>query len=78
MEWKLIEDERPPIGELVWVYGGDAGIALAERYQWPQGWVWAKMNNPYFSRHNDRISAEAYIEDIRPTHWHPLPKLPKL
>lgn len=78
MEWKSVDDELPPIGELVWVYGRQDGIYLAERYQWPDGWQWAKMNDPFFSRHEDKISADAYIEDIEPTHWHPLPKLPKL
>lgn len=78
MSWIKIDDQLPPIGELVWVYGGDAGITLAERTEAYGAWAWSVINDPFFSRHEDRIEVDTCFEDISPTHWHPLPKLPAL
>ena len=78
MSWIKIEDQLPPFSELVWVYGGDAGITLAERSENESGWHWEIINDTYFIEDEDQIIVDTYWEDINPTHWHPLPKLPAL
>lgn len=78
MSWINIDDQLPPFGELVWVYGGNAGITLAERTEAYGTWAWSVINDPFFSRHEDRIEVDTCFDDINPTHWHPLPVLPPL
>ena len=73
-----IEDELLSIGELVWVYGGDVGITLAERLDDGDSQTWSIINEPFFMRDEDRIIVDTYFDDLSPTHWHSLPKLPKL
>lgn len=77
MEWIKVEDDLPPIGELVWIYGGDAGITIAERTENESGWYWEVINDTYFVADEDQIIVDTYWEDINPTHWHSIPKLPK-
>lgn len=76
--WVSVEDVLPPIGELVWVVERDKTIRLATRYEAMGVWTWAIVRDGYFENQNGSITADAEIEDITPTHWHPLPKLPKL
>lgn len=74
MTWISIEDELPPIGELVWVIEHDGSIQLAERYSSQE---WAIMyTKPWQS--NGCIRGGTVIGDISPKYWHSLPELPEL
>ena len=64
MKWISVEDELPPLGEIIW-------IAFADRIEY--GW---RMNDDCF-RYWDGLDLETLYRKV--THWMPveIPELPK-
>ena len=63
--WVKVEDELPPIGELVWVLEKNTRIWLATRFHAEGMWTWAIVMDNYFETQNGRSEERRVGKECR-------------
>jgi len=74
--WRLVSDELPAIGEVVWLWDGDHIWIGAREFVDSEDWLWCKCySSPWFiaGKWDGDLEAD---DDYKPAHWKTLPNPP--
>ncbi len=80
MTWQKITDDcLPPIEAPVWLWLPDieqALIGCRTADCQAEGWLWARCYDDWYFDGSKYIATTAEEDDLRPSHWRPLPLPP--
>lgn len=77
--WIKVKDELPELEQPVWMVVNERIIMGCRSNYAGDGWLWCRMYDlPYWIKGKGWDFEPHSDDDYQPTHWMPLPNLPKI
>jgi hypothetical protein len=75
--WHPIPETLPPLEIPVWLYLPNINQPIIGCRTEEEGeWFWARCYGDYWFEQNRWWTSTSEMDDLAPTHWHPLPQPP--